>query len=89
MPSSSNELHLPCCRVANVPIALANVSSWRAAESVRNGTRRLLQNPADTFLTDVWTELIPINNFAAAQVLGSLASCGYCWNVAAYDYRAP
>ena len=57
-----------CCRLAGVPIATANVSDWRAAAAARNGTRRLLQTPVDSFAVDLWTELIPSSNLTAAQV---------------------
>lgn len=60
------------CRMANVPVGLSNVSSWQAAEAVKNGTRRLLQSSVDTFSTDVWTELIPINNYTATRLWSSI-----------------
>lgn len=56
-----------------MPIALTNVSSWQAAEAARNGARPLLQSSAGKFAVDLWTELIPINNFTAAQASGDTA----------------
>lgn len=60
-------------RMANVPVGLSNISNWQAAEAAKNGTRRLLQSSVDTFSTDVWTELIPINNFTATSLWSAIA----------------
>lgn len=56
-----------------MPIGLSNISSWQAAQAARNGTRRLLQSSVDTFSTDVWTELIPINNYTATSLWSAIA----------------